>query len=39
MSSDRISAVARPGKIIALHLNYPSRAAQRGKSPVQPSYF
>jgi 5-oxopent-3-ene-1,2,5-tricarboxylate decarboxylase/2-hydroxyhepta-2,4-diene-1,7-dioate isomerase len=31
--------LARPGKIIALHLNYPSRAAQRGKSPAQPSYF
>ena len=29
----------RPGKIIALHLNYPSRAAQRGKAPQQPSYF
>lgn len=39
MSPDGISAVARPGKIIALHLNYPSRAAQRGKSPAQPSYF
>jgi 2-keto-4-pentenoate hydratase/2-oxohepta-3-ene-1,7-dioic acid hydratase in catechol pathway len=32
-------AMERPGKIIALHLNYPSRAAQRGKSPEQPSYF
>lgn len=32
-------AAARPGKIIAVHLNYPSRAAQRGKSPAQPSYF
>lgn len=29
----------RPGKIIALHLNYPSRAAQRGRTPEQPSYF
>ncbi|MFD9889474.1 fumarylacetoacetate hydrolase family protein [Amycolatopsis sp. NPDC059027] len=29
----------RPGKIIALHLNYPSRAAQRGRTPAQPSYF
>ena len=28
-----------PGKIIALHLNYPSRAAQRGRTPTQPSYF
>jgi 2-keto-4-pentenoate hydratase/2-oxohepta-3-ene-1,7-dioic acid hydratase in catechol pathway/regulator of RNase E activity RraA len=34
-----MSAVARPGKIIALHLNYPSRAAQRGRRPAQPSYF
>ncbi|MEO6115384.1 MAG: fumarylacetoacetate hydrolase family protein [Pseudolysinimonas sp.] len=34
-----MSELARPGKIIALHLNYPSRAAQRGKSPAQPSYF
>jgi 5-oxopent-3-ene-1,2,5-tricarboxylate decarboxylase/2-hydroxyhepta-2,4-diene-1,7-dioate isomerase len=29
----------RPGKIIALHLNYRSRAAQRGRTPAQPSYF
>jgi len=29
----------RPGKIIALHLNYPSRIAQRGRTPEQPSYF
>ncbi|TFC92145.1 fumarylacetoacetate hydrolase family protein [Cryobacterium breve] len=28
-----------PGKIIAVHLNYPSRAAQRGRTPEQPSYF
>lgn len=27
------------GKIIALHLNYPSRIAQRGRMPEQPSYF
>jgi 5-oxopent-3-ene-1,2,5-tricarboxylate decarboxylase/2-hydroxyhepta-2,4-diene-1,7-dioate isomerase len=31
--------LARPGKVIALHLNYPSRIAQRGSSPEQPSYF
>jgi len=31
--------VPRPGKIIALHLGYPSRAAQRGRTPEQPSYF
>lgn len=29
----------RPGKIIAVHLNYPSRAAQRGRVPAFPSYF
>jgi len=29
----------RPGKIIAVHLNYPSRAAQRGRTPTAPSYF
>ena len=29
----------RPGKIIAVHLNYPSRAAQRGRTPAHPSYF
>ncbi|WP_200952542.1 fumarylacetoacetate hydrolase family protein [Agromyces sp. Soil535] len=34
-----ISGIATPGKIIAVHLNYPSRAAQRGRTPVQPSYF
>lgn len=34
--SDRAN---RPGKIIALHLNYPSRIAQRGRSPKFPGYF
>ena len=33
------SAEHRPGKIIALHLNYPSRIAQRGRSPKFPGYF
>lgn len=28
-----------PGKIIAVHLNYPSRIAQRGRTPEFPSYF
>jgi 2-keto-4-pentenoate hydratase/2-oxohepta-3-ene-1,7-dioic acid hydratase in catechol pathway/regulator of RNase E activity RraA len=27
------------GKVIAVHLNYPSRAAQRGRTPEVPSYF
>ncbi|MCI0157586.1 fumarylacetoacetate hydrolase family protein [Leifsonia shinshuensis] len=31
--------MGRPGKIIAVHLNYRSRAAQRGRTPAQPSYF
>lgn len=31
--------VGRPGKVIALHLNYPSRIAQRGRKPAKPSYF
>ncbi|MCT1367002.1 fumarylacetoacetate hydrolase family protein [Kocuria sp. HSID16901] len=29
----------RPGKIIAVHLSYESRAAQRGRRPQAPSYF
>ena len=28
-----------PGKIVAVHLNYPSRIAQRGRTPEFPSYF
>lgn len=31
--------ISTPGKIIAVHLNYPSRIAQRGRTPAQPSYF
>ncbi|TKV29143.1 fumarylacetoacetate hydrolase family protein [Arthrobacter sp. NamB2] len=34
---DGILRAAR--KVIAVHLNYPSRAAQRGRTPDQPSYF
>lgn len=30
---------AQAGKVIAVHLNYRSRAAQRGRTPAQPSYF
>lgn len=39
--SDFESAEDLPGgrKVIAVHLNYPSRAAQRGRTPEQPSYF
>jgi 5-oxopent-3-ene-1,2,5-tricarboxylate decarboxylase/2-hydroxyhepta-2,4-diene-1,7-dioate isomerase len=29
----------RPGKIVAVHLNYRSRAQQRGRVPAHPSYF
>jgi 5-oxopent-3-ene-1,2,5-tricarboxylate decarboxylase/2-hydroxyhepta-2,4-diene-1,7-dioate isomerase len=35
--TDHILASAR--KVIAVHINYPSRAAQRGRTPAQPSYF
>lgn len=31
--------IETPGKIIAVHLNYPSRIAQRGRTPAFPSYF
>lgn len=32
-------AAAKPGKIVAVHLNYASRADQRGRRPSHPSYF
>ena len=35
--TDHLLAAAR--KVIAVHVNYPSRAAQRGRTPEQPSYF
>jgi len=35
--TDHLLAAAR--KVIAVHINYPSRAAQRGRTPEQPSYF
>ena len=35
--TDDTFAAAR--KVIAVHINYPSRAAQRGRTPAQPSYF
>lgn len=31
--------ITRPGKIIAIHLSYASRADQRGRRPASPSYF
>lgn len=30
---------SRPGKIVAIHLSYASRADQRGRRPAAPSYF
>lgn len=35
--TDHLLAAAR--KVIAVHINYPSRANQRGRTPEQPSYF
>lgn len=36
----RFSALpGRPGKIVAVHLSYASRADQRGRRPAHPSYF
>ncbi|SEB96454.1 2-keto-4-pentenoate hydratase/2-oxohepta-3-ene-1,7-dioic acid hydratase (catechol pathway) [Paramicrobacterium humi] len=32
-------ALPTPGKIIAVHLSYRSRAEQRGRTPENPSYF
>ncbi|MDY6054742.1 fumarylacetoacetate hydrolase family protein, partial [Micrococcus sp.] len=36
---DFTSRENRPGKVLALHLNYPSRIAQRGRTPQAPGYF
>lgn len=36
VSGDTLAAAR---KVIAVHINYPSRAAQRGRTPAQPSYF
>jgi 5-oxopent-3-ene-1,2,5-tricarboxylate decarboxylase / 2-hydroxyhepta-2,4-diene-1,7-dioate isomerase len=33
------NTLAAARKVIAVHINYPSRAAQRGRTPAQPSYF
>ena len=39
-SDPRFAALpGRPGKVIAVHLSYESRAAQRGRRPQHPSYF
>jgi 2-keto-4-pentenoate hydratase/2-oxohepta-3-ene-1,7-dioic acid hydratase in catechol pathway/regulator of RNase E activity RraA len=34
-----MAAVASPGKIVAVHVSYRSRAAERGTTPAWPSYF
>lgn len=40
MTDSRFSGLPkRPGKIIAVHLSYGSRADQRGRRPAAPSYF
>lgn len=41
MSTDPITAALghRPGKVVAVHLSYRSRATQRGRTPAHPSYF
>jgi len=39
MTVTALEAGFEPGKIIALHLNYPSRIAQRGRTPGHPSFF
>jgi 2-keto-4-pentenoate hydratase/2-oxohepta-3-ene-1,7-dioic acid hydratase in catechol pathway/regulator of RNase E activity RraA len=39
-SDPRFAALpGRPGKVIAIHLSYASRADQRGRRPAAPSYF
>lgn len=38
-NQNRHLGIDTPGKIIAVHLNYPSRIAQRGREPQFPSYF
>jgi len=38
-SADSVELPKRPGKIIAVHLSYASRADQRGRRPAHPSYF
>lgn len=39
MATTPLGTDFKPGKVIALHLNYPSRIAQRGRKPAFPSYF
>ena len=39
MSAEPLGPDFSPGKIVALHLNYPSRITQRGRKPKHPSFF
>jgi 2-keto-4-pentenoate hydratase/2-oxohepta-3-ene-1,7-dioic acid hydratase in catechol pathway len=40
VADERFAALpGRPGKIVAVHVNYVSRADQRGRRPAHPSYF
>ena len=39
MSESTASPAAAAGKIIAVHISYESRAAERGRRPAAPSYF
>ena len=39
MSQDYLPAGLAASKVIAVHLNYRSRAEQRGRIPAEPSYF
>lgn len=39
MPSTTLPGGLSPGKVIGVHLNYHSRAAQRGRTPTEPSYF
>ena len=38
-TTDQQPVPVSPGKVIAVHLAYESRAAQRGRRPQAPSYF
>ncbi|WP_225755303.1 fumarylacetoacetate hydrolase family protein [Actinotalea sp. Marseille-Q4924] len=39
-ADERFAALPqRPGKVVAVHLSYASRADQRGRRPAHPSYF
>lgn len=39
MTAESDPVTQQPGKIIAVHISYESRAAERGRRPKDPSYF